>query len=320
MKSKHLICKHKALALLGAFLFLLLSVPTVNAQEDQPEPSPCLDAMIGIVADFAILDKKIDPADAPNYAEVKADCKCILKEFPRLKGCSDMLNHKLVKVASDKSDERINLIAVDLPKSKTPEDRSNVESVTPDTGPVVYVHIEPLGDKTNCRMFSENNKYIIHSAPKPAAKNSILPPSEVAVSSDGDQKAARWDFVLIDDEDMKKGFYILTREKEPRALFRNGTQLDLKIFKHMDGKARALASWNFMVNGKDIEGNTRYVFRPQDSKNHVLGLDERTGRLLMVPTSVRATFTTTVQTRSAVGAKRKSAPNFPIFWKVECIF
>ncbi len=279
-----------------------------------PLTANCEDLVIGVKFDFAIFYKRWNPKDKDSFNNSKADCKCVMLKDPDLKGCADMAGKKLIKVENVKTEDGFYLAHLPTKPNVNTDDprvKNNPTRMKILTDQSVVVRAISLTGKTNCRLFSENNKYIIANEEKSKPQNSILPEQDISISSDGDQGAARWDFVPVDEEDPNAGFFIVTRETVQRTILRNGSELQLYKFANMDGKARENSKWAYFIAGLDEDGNTRYMLHPADDVTKAIAVDERTGVLSLKAFKIK---------KDLHKVSMVSNPNRHFFWNVECIF
>ncbi len=328
MKIKSQIYSKSFIQLLSLIFFLSLNITNISAQKlksrttdsakvSKTSKPTCLRNLASIKNAYAVMFSKFSTSDNKSITAAKSDCTCILKEFPRLKGCADMTGRKLVKISAPKSSDGFTLQMVESKKldplvkeriSKDPVAKKSVGAALN-----INVQITPLAGKTNCRLIASNDEYLI-VPPKPTNGNRPeLTIKDVIVNKDGNKKNARWDFVPVDQEDDSEGFFIVTREKTPRALMRSGNDLNLVNFKTLDGIGRSKASWNFYVDGIDKDGNSQYLIRPQDSTVHVLAMDQRTREVSVIKNNAPKAKLGSKENTSFVAEKK-------IHWNVESIF
>jgi len=281
-------------------------------------PDNCDDAAAGVKNEFAILYDYFQPRNRAQLTASQNLCTCVLKTNLDLKGCADLNGQKLVKMEDSKKPEGFNLILVSAtPTMKKDDPRIKENSYRQKVVAMQYVEVNvtPLSGKTNCRLFSESDKYIVAIKPKPNSSSSVLPKKDVTVSNDGDQPTARWEFISINNEDPASGFYMVTNEENPRALYRNNqNELKLKEYSKMDGKALERAAWNYTIAGQDDSGHTRYVIRPLDDPRKAIEVDERTGSLKLGKNTVPTVFA------DVKGTKFSAQENKNIYWNVDRIF
>jgi hypothetical protein len=200
----------------------------------------------------------------------KSTCECAVKGLKGAKGCIDG-NGKVYPYRPKTGADSKPTTAGESSSASRAIDPIMDGDADEDVAPA---NIHQLAGETNCRLNAENNAYI--TILKDGPRSIVLLPGGSASNS-------RFDFKAVDPGIGTSGFYILTREDSPRALLADGTQLMLKNFNNLDGKAQEMAQWNFFINGRDADGNANYQLMPQHNmENLVLAADPSTNKLIMV--------------------------------------
>ena len=282
-----------------ALLFLMIQPSFLQAQKSASSASAtCTERVVGYANGYVIFDCK--PAKKANVCAVtKETCACAAKKYKGAKGCIDGNGNvqavTIRKPAKLETQKNATKAAADSKKA-TGERISPVQNGE-EMGTPFVVH-KPTGE-TNCRISSAANKSMYIS---------VLKNREIGLVKGGDSGSSRFDFKAIDAEDESKGFYLLTREAEPRALMADGKNLSLRNFKTMDGKMQKIAQWRFFIEKIDKEGNTEYLFMPRNNPTKlVLGVNKNTKKLEMVKRAGG-------NSNSLVPVKNDKT------WNCECIF
>ncbi len=282
------------LTIMSLFFLLTFALQphTLNAQKISKDESKCTENIVGFVDGYVIFNcnKKVKGAKDCKGCEVTPDdCGCAAKKFKGAKGCIDGCGN-VYKITA-KAD------AIDDPVAEN------------ETGDPSF-HF--LAGETNCRLQSEFGTFVM------SARSGEKEVKDLTLSAEGDTDHARWDFKAVEDGNHFKGFYILTREDNPRALMADGTNLSLRKLETMDGKMHEKAHWNFFINGKDEDGNTNYNLRPQQNPDKlVLAADGENNKLILIGKKSKNPDTLVAKgNEKSVIRPEKKAKN----WNCECIF
>ncbi len=263
-------CSLSCLACL-VVLFLMAQATTLKAQRTT-SPSTvdlCTKDVVGFVDGLIIFacDRK---ADNHNCSIRKEKCDCAAKTYTGAKGCVDgsgkvwIVDKKVKKKEDPKMKAKTDKPLTPDPAVRTSSDGGDDEKIA---APKVHL----LGGETNCHLIAEFGAYI---STKDENSQSLM------LVSDGKKENTRLDFKPVNRENPLEGFYIITREKEPRAVMVSGTSVSLVNFKNMDGKATQLSQWNFFINGRDKDGNANYILMPQKNPTKLMLVANSTTRRL----------------------------------------
>lgn len=270
----------KWLLAISFFVLLVFALQpnTLNAQKD----SKCSENVVGFVDGYVVFGCNKGSKGCENCKIKQDDCDCAAKKYKGAKGCVDACG-------------KLYLI-----KGSNPEEGDD-ETINPS------VHF--LAGESNCRLQSEFATFI--ALPVKGDSKSVV------LESKG-KGNARWDFKAVEDGNHLKGFYILTREENPRALMVDGKNLSLRRVDQMDGKMHEQSQWNFYINGKDEDGNTNYYLHLQNgSDGMVLAADGSKNKLTLVDAKAGDLNTLSAGGEGSTNVRPEArAKN----WNCECVF
>ncbi|MDB4728076.1 hypothetical protein OAF63_04720 [Saprospiraceae bacterium] len=320
MKTDFLVSRisvYFAATILGCIMLLTPQDSFAQDRRAAPTTSKCVTGTLGHIDGNVILWNRVT---RNNAAAVTDLCKCASKNLTKPKNCVDRRGTVIVNQGYEP--EGSSAGAAKQSKNSTPS-------------------FQLLGGKQNCRLISLNEKVLMISGNSVKVGTECHCDKTPECDCKGQQDCGcdcsckgkeRWDFKAVNEEDPSKGFYIVTQERDPRAIMRNGDGVSLRHLSRMDGKMKVLSQWNFFINDRSIDGTSNYNLRPQDSYESILAVDSKKGTLTMVnhtfviksnpttPTGDPAS--TAAADRSANPAANNAAKPFVMTkdWKCECVF
>lgn len=286
---------------------LIFSPHEIIAQEEFT-PRDCTSGILGHIDGNVILWKSLTKRNSTTAIDL---CKCASKDISKPKKCLD-INGRII-----------------VDQGYEPENAENRTAKPSDTDVPTF---QLLAGKTNCRLISVYEKVLMISG------NTVKvgPECHCISGPDCDCKGKancncdcgckineRWNFEAVDKEDPSQGFYIVTQEREARAVMRNGDGVSLRHLNRMDGKMKELSKWNIFINDRNTHGITQYILRPQNKFDMVLAVNSKDGSLTMVKNNFVMDAKEDAESRSAQ-KPTTGDPATPFImmkdWKCECVF
>lgn len=290
-------------------LLLLLVQPTTMSAQKPVSKSKCTANVVGYADGYVIFACATKKGEkAPVCTIDKEQCECAASKYQDAKGCIDG-NGVVLKTTIANPNAKVK--AANKAKAIDPVSKDGDDGGEDPVEDLPSFKANFLTGQSNCRLNSESGAYIS------VVKGGLR--TEVQVIEGGSGSNSRFDFKAVEAGDHSKGFYILTREEEPRALMADGTTLSLRAFNTMDGKMKEMSQWKFFITGSDDDGNTEYQIMP--TKNYgklVLAADSKTKDLVLAKKSVNDnpdSLTARGGAPDGVVPAKKSKK-----WNCECVF
>lgn len=296
--------------LLMLFSFaLLFTTSESSAQDRKAAPTlECVESVLGHIDGNVILWKQMSRATASKTIDL---CKCATKHMTKPKNCVDRRGSVIVNQGNEPEGGD---------RAARPGGSSNL-------------NFQILAGKRNCRLISVDEKVLMISGNTVKVGtechcNNVQncgckgePECDCDCSCKSNEK---WNFKAVNDKDPSEGFYIVTQERDPRAIMRSGDGVALRHLNRMDGKMKALSTWNIFINDRTKNGVTQYMLRAQDRYDKILAVDSKTSTLKIVNHTF--SFQGPDATESDRSAAKPTAGNtaspFVMMkdWKCECVF